>query len=201
MLDIHDMISGSWVSGTHMANRMQGSDFISDFASFLVSVHKLKPEQLVPTRYDLSRMYPIVNKLRKHPPPNNEMFCAKAIEEFDKISFAETTFIHGDLWFKNVIVEDEKFQGLIDWDKACMGDPHWEFRMIRRWIGWDGLEQLIFFYNCSTGHQLSTDVIRTLDKIALCNSYNERVRKPNPDKPVSLIQGYIQHWPESWWQK
>ena len=78
-----------------MASRMQGSEFISDFASFLVSVHKLKPEQLVPTRYDLSRMYPIVNKLRKHPPPNNERFCAKAIEEFAKISL----YILGAIFF------------------------------------------------------------------------------------------------------
>ena len=53
MLDIHDMINGSWISGTHMANRMQGSDFISDFASFLVSVHKLKPENLLPIHYDV----------------------------------------------------------------------------------------------------------------------------------------------------
>ena len=138
--------------------------------------------------------------LRKNPPPNNEKFCEKAIKEFDSITFSETTFIHGDLHFKNVIVKDGKLQGFIDWDKACMGDPHWELRMLRRWLGWDGIEKLIFFYNCSLGTELCSNPIKVLDKIALCNSYNERIRKPNPDKPISVIQGYIQHWPESWWQ-
>jgi thiamine kinase-like enzyme len=199
--DILDMINGRWISGEHMAKRMQGSEFISDLASFLAAVHRIKPKQLTGVDYGASRMYPIVDKLRKYPPPNNEKFCEDSIKQFDAIDFSETTFIHGDLWYKNVIVKDEKFQGLIDWDKACMADPHWELRMLRRWIGWDGMEKLIFFYNCSIGTELRSDTIRVLDKIALCNSYNERIRKPNPDKPVSLIQGYIQHWPESWWQK
>jgi len=201
MLDVLTTIHGAWIDGKHMSKRVQDSEFISDLASFLISIHKLKPEQLIGIDYGISRMNPIVDKLRKNPPPNNEKFCEKTIKEFDAITFDETTFIHGDLWYKNIIMKDEKFQGLIDWDKACMGDPHWELRMLRRWIGWDGMEKLIFLYNCSIGTELSTDVVRILDKIALCNSYNERIRKPNPDKPVSVIQDYIQHWPESWWPK
>ena len=205
MMDILDMISGGWIDGQHMEKRNESQEFISDISDILVQIHKLGLKYIVFAfpHINESIMHGTVDRLRKHPPPNNEKFCEDAIKEFDGIkdTLSANTFIHGDLWYKNIIVKDKVVQGFIDWDKKCIGDPHWELRMIRRWIGWDGLKLLIFHYNCSTGSKLSIDIIRTLDKIALCNSYNERIRKPNPDKPVSVIQGYIQHWPESWWQK
>ena len=205
MMDIFDMINGVWIDGQHMEKRNESQEFISDISDILVKIHTLSLKYIVYSfpHINESLMHETVDRLRKHPPPNNEKFCEDAIKEFDEIkdTLSEDTFIHGDLWYKNVIVKDDKVQGLIDWDKKCVGNPHWELRMIRRWIGWAGLKRLIFLYNCSTGNQLNFDKIKTLDKIALCHSYNLRLRKPNPDKPVSVIQGYIQHWPESWWQK
>ena len=207
MVPVIDMINGCWLKGSPMSKREQSEEFINDLANLLIEVHAIKPENLIPHQYGSAlSMIAVVDKLEKTmdwcgiKPVH---FCRQSVNEFREIqhNFTNTTFIHGDLWYKNVIVDKGILQGLIDWDKAQFGDPHWEFKMIRRWIGWDGLERLIFKYNASTGANLKTDYIRVLDKIALCHSYNLRVRKPNRDKPVSVIQGYIQHWPESWGQK
>ena len=75
-----------------------------------------------------------------------------------------------------------------------MGDPHWEFRMIRRFIGWDGLDKLLFRYNDASGRMLKLSHIKSLDKLALCHQFNFRVKRN--DSKQHLFLKYIKKWPE-----
>jgi len=79
--------------------------------------------------------------------------------------------------------------GLIDWEHTDVGDPHWDFRMIRRWLGWDGLEELLFHYNANTGLKCRREYIEVLDKISLCNSRQIR------SFTDPLFNEYIKVWP------
>ena len=130
MVPVLDMISGDWIDGQHMVKRNESQEFVSDLSSLLVQIHELELKYIVFAFPNIneSLMHETVDKLRKHPPSDNERFCEEAIKEFDEIkdTLSENTLIHGDLWYKNVIVKDKKLQGLVDWDKKCIGDPHWE---------------------------------------------------------------------------
>ena len=205
MVPVLDMISGVWLDGQHMKKREESYEFISDLSSLLVQIHELGLKYIVFAfpHINESLMHNVVDQLRKYPPKSHENFCETAITEFDTIekNLSNNTFIHGDLHYGNIIIKDSKLEGFCDWDNKSVGDPHWELRMIRRWIGWDGLEKLISYYNSSTGENLNLDYIKILDKIALCNSYNLRLKIPRRDKPLSIIQEYIQCWPECWWQR
>ena len=119
--------------------------------------------------------------------------------------------LHGDLYGNNIIVDsDGNLRGLIDWEDMCIGDPHWEFRKIRGYIGWHGLEELLSFYNGNC----NLEYIKVLDKIALCHSLQLRQNlmsrfdslKPDwrlvhpvhgsPDT-ASDYEDYIRNWPEN----
>ena len=120
------------------------------------------------------------------------MIDGKAIAEYYEIqpNLQHTAYLHGDIHGENVIVDDKgNLEGLIDWEHAAVGDPHWDFRMIRRWIGWDGLEQLLFYYNATTGLQCKLKYIKVLDKISLCNS--RQIQTP----PIPMFNEYIRVWP------
>ena len=68
--------------------------------------------------------------------------------------------------------------------------PHWDFRMIRRWIGWDGLDILLFYYNASTGFECKREYVEILDKVSLCNS--REIRSFDNE----LFNNYINGWPD-----
>ena len=202
-------------------------NFIMDLSKLLAELHQLPYDDLLPD----TSMFRIVDKLEMGLKEDNwkycrekaftfsgrysstkafaysdefRIFCETSIKDFRKIqdNFTGQKYLHGDLWYQNIIVTERgRLNGIIDWKNAQSGDPHWDMRMLRRWIGWKGLNKLIIYYNASTGEKLNIDHIRVLDKIALCHSYVLRSKKGNPDKPASVIQDYIQHWPESLWQK
>ena len=60
--------------------------------------------------------------------------------------------------------------------------------MIRRWIGWEGLDKLLFLYNCSVDWYCNQTYIEILDRISICHSI--RIRKERGllrhDKPDAL---------------
>ena len=60
--------------------------------------------------------------------------------------------------------------------------------MIRRWIGWDGLNELLFHYNSKVNWKCSGTYISILDRISICHSI--RIRKDRGllrhDKPNAI---------------
>ena len=137
-----------WIEGETMPKMHRHEGFLRDLAIELSVLHSNK-------EHDDLKMYPIPmigsnlerdNRLWLDRDP----FVEDALADFKGIrkKLNNRCVLHGDLWNKNVIVNEEgRLTGLIDWEHSCVYDPHWEFRMIRRFIGWDGLETLIYYYN------------------------------------------------------
>ena len=127
---------------------------------------------------------------------DSNSFVESAIDEFQEIwkKLNNRCVLHGDLWNENIIVNEEgRLAGLIDWEHSCVYDPHWEFRMIRRFIGWDGLEMLLYYYNRKSIFTLEFNIIKTLDKFWMCHQYIHRLKKS--DSNAALFLEYIEKWP------
>ena len=179
---IPEMMSGQWLEGEVLTRDNYNDKFIGQLADLMVDIHVI-----VTQSPRIPKMQGIVDSLEQW-----DNFTKQAVEEYYGIrsELKHTAYLHGDIWAENVIVNDGNLVGLIDWEHADVGDPHWDFRMIRRWLGWDGLEELLFLYNASTGLQCKREYIEVLDKISLCNSRQIRTW------PSSyLFNQYIQDWP------
>ena len=178
---IPEMMSGQWLEGEVLTRDNYNDKFIGQLADLMASVHGI-----VTKSPRIPKMQGIVDSLEHW-----DNFTKQAVEEYYGIrsELKHTAYLHGDIWAENVIVNDGSLIGLIDWEHADVGDPHWDFRMIRRWIGWDGLEELLFYYNASTGLQCKRKYIEVLDKISLCNSRQIR------SFIDPLFNEYIKLWP------
>jgi len=176
------MMSGQWLDGEVLTRDNYNDKFIGQLADLMADIHGI-----VTKSPRIPKMQGIVNGLEQR-----DDFTRQAITEYYGIrsELQHTSYLHGDIWSKNVIVETGNLVGLIDWEHAEVGDPHWDFRMIRRWIGWDGLEELLFYYNANTGLQCKQEYIEVLDKISLCNS--RQIRRFNK----TIFSEYIKMWPE-----
>ena len=181
--DLLDMITGEWIEGEILTRDNYGENFISQLADLMAEIHTTQ----VPN-FKLVNIERLVNGLEC---VDDFVWSCRADWHFSlKYELNKhIVFLHGDLHAGNVIVEDGNLQGLIDWEHCAYGDPHWDFRMIRRWIGWDGLDKLLFLYNASTGHKCKREYIEMLDKISLCNS---RQIRNFEDK---IFYDYINRWP------
>ena len=176
------MMSGQWLEGEVLTRDNYNDKFIGQLVDLMVDIHGI-----VTQSPRIPKMQGIVDGLEQW-----DNFTKQAVEEYYGIrsELKHTAYLHGDIWAENVIVNDGNLVGLIDWEHAEVGDPHWDFRMIRRWIGWDGLEELLFHYNANTGLQCKRKYIEVLDKISLCNSRQIRTW------PSSyLFNQYIKDWP------
>ena len=180
---IPEMMSGQWLEGEVLTRDNYNDKFIGQLADLIVAIHGI-----VTQSPRIPKMQGIVDGLEQW-----DNFTKQAVEEYYGIrsELKHTAYLHGDIWAENVIVDDDgNLVGLIDWEHADVGDPHWDFRMIRRWLGWDGLEELLFLYNANTGLQCKREYIEVLDKISLCNSRQIRTW------PSSyLFNQYIEDWP------
>ena len=177
------MMSGQWLEGEILTRINYNDKFIEQLADLIAEVHGL-----VTKSPRIPKMQDIVDGLE---PCDN--FVKDAISEYYEIrsNLQHTAYLHGDLHGENVIVDGEgNLVGLIDWEHAEIGDPHWDFRLMRRWIGWPGLEKLIFYYNATTGFQCNLKYIKVLDKITLCNS------RQRGTAPIPMFNEYIRVWPD-----
>ena len=183
-----------WIEGETMPKMHRHEGFLMDLATELSILHSSKE------RGDL-KIYPIP-EIGSNLERDNRMwldsnsFVESAIDEFQEIwkKLNNRCFLHGDLWNENIIVNEEgRLAGLIDWEHSCVYDPHWEFRMIRRFIGWDGLEMLLYYYNRKSIFTLEFNIIKTLDKFWMCHQYIHRLKKS--DSNAALFLEYIEKWP------
>lgn len=66
--------------------------------------------------------------------------------------------IHNDYWFENVLAEDDRISGVIDWGNALYGDPFYEIARLSwgaAWPGWwyeDGAMLLHARYGAAPGY-------------------------------------------------
>ena len=183
-----------WIEGETMPKMHRHEGFLMDLATELSILHSSKE------RGDL-KIYPIP-EIGSNLERDNRMwldsnsFVESAIDEFQEIwkKLNNRCVLHGDLWNENIIVNEEgRLAGLIDWEHSCVYDPHWEFRMIRRFIGWDGLEMLLYYYNRKSIFTLEFNIIKTLDKFWMCHQYIHRLKKS--DTNAALFLEYIEKWP------
>ena len=175
-----------WVVGNNMPKWHRNNDFIHDLAKSLVEIHTRESQNEPETN-----MFKIADGLDTTDP-----FVKEAVRHFNIIreDLVKSAVLHGDLWNENIIIkENGRLSGLIDWEHTQIGDPHWDFRMIRRFIGWDGLHYLISLYNEKSQYKLHSGSIYILDKLALCHQYQYRQRKN--DSRTSLFKEYIDRWP------
>jgi thiamine kinase-like enzyme len=179
---IPEMMSGQWLEGKVLTRDNYNDKFIGQLADLMVDIHGI-----VTQSPRIPKMQGIVDGLEQW-----DNFTKQAVTEYYGVrsKLQHTSYLHGDIWSENVIVDDDgNLVGLIDWEHADVGDPHWDFRMIRRWLGWDGLEELLFLYNANTGLQCKREYIEVLDKISLCNSRQIR------SFTDPLFNEYIKLWP------
>ena len=212
MVSLNEMIDGAWIEGEQLTK--PGSKFVEQLADLMSELHTMwgmdeyMENLLYRKEWILNDMHDVVYALegeRRYTSTGLPVddFLEKAILEFHEIKHELNEYvpIHGDLWRQNIRVDESgNLNGIIDWDKKSLGNPHWDFRMIRRWIGWDGIDKLLFLYNCSTGFNCKREYIEILDKISLCHSI--RIRKERGllrhDKPdaIELFEKYKKSWPK-----
>jgi len=180
-----------WIDGKNMPKWHRNDDFLHDLAISLVEVHTREPQNEPETN-----MFKIADGLDTSDP-----FVKEAVRHFNVIRedlACKSAVLHGDLWNENIIIkENGRLSGLIDWEHTQIGDPHWDFRMIRRFIGWDDLHWLITLYNAKAQYKINSATIYILDKLALCHQYQYRLRKN--DSPLwndtALFKEYMERWP------
>ena len=181
MVSLKEMIDGAWIEGEQLET--PGPKFIQQLADLLVELHT--------SSYAInpSKMWDVVDELISWHKKDN--YCEDALYDLYAIKseLRGSVSLHGDLWRQNILVDEEgKLNGQRDWETLSIGDPHWDFRMIRRWVGWDGLNDLLRHYNSQVDWRCSGTYISILDRISICHSI--RIRKERGllrhDKPDAL---------------
>jgi aminoglycoside phosphotransferase (APT) family kinase protein len=207
-----EMMEGKWIKGYAFKREEYSNTFIKDLAFLLNELHQYPHSK----KYKPLEMFKIVQNfefLLSHKDKDIRTFIEDTISEFKEIESELTgkMLLHGDLHKKNIIVDSYgNLQGLIDWKNMCIGDLHWEFRKIRCYIDWNGLEELLSFYNGNC----NLEYIKILDRVSLCHSLQLRQNKmsqdgsPKPNwNPFHPIHGsldtaefyekYIRNWPNN----
>ena len=181
MVSLKEMIDGAWIEGEQLET--PGPKFIEQLANLLVELHTSSYAK------NPSKMWEVVDDLISWHKKDN--YCEDALYDLYAIKSELTgsVSLHGDLWRQNILVDEEgNLNGLRDWEALTVGDPHWDFRMIRRWIGWDGLNDLLRYYNTQVDWRCNGTYVSILDRISVCHSI--RIRKERGllrhDKPDAL---------------
>ena len=189
MVSLDDMIKGEWIDGSQLYN--PGPKFIPQLADLLAELHSLPHGENFATYDNIpeSNMRDVVEDLVNW--KERDTFTEDALYDFYVIrdNLDKRFYLHGDVWRQNILVDEEgNLNGLRDWESLSYGDPHWDFRMIRRWIGWESLDELLFLYNCSVDWECNRTYIEILDRISICNSIKIRQERGllRHDKPDAL---------------
>ena len=182
MVSLKEMIDGAWIEGEMLTE--PGDNFVGQLADLLAELHQSSYAS------SKSNMWDCIQDLVEW--KEKDTFCEDALYDLYAIkSKLSRTYVclHGDLWKQNILVDEEgNLNGLRDWEALSYGDPHWDFRMIRRWIGWDGLNDLLRHYNSQVNWRCNGTYVSILDRISVCHSI--RIRKERGllrhDKPDAL---------------
>lgn len=110
-----------WVAGSNAARRPPLSSEALRFGRFLRALHIPPPDGLARNPFRSMRLKERDDEPRVRAVSSSawELWQAAAAEAVD----VPTTWIHGDLHPKNVIVADDLLASIIDWGDTCAGDP------------------------------------------------------------------------------
>lgn len=71
--------------------------------------------------------------------PRNRPRALEAIQDLVELETVEPKLVHGDLMGNNMLWEDDRLVGIIDWDHACVADPAYDTASLGLWFGWDSV--------------------------------------------------------------
>ena len=169
MVSLKEMMEGAWIEGDQL--EIPSANFVEQLANLLVELHSSPVSKNIkkfPAERDVADLIAWDDK--------DEFTRQTIYEYFDLEDHWRGCLLHGDLWRQNILVDERgNLNGLRDWEDVCVGDPNWDLRMIRRWLGWERMDILMFYYNCSMDFNLDKKAIMVYDKISLCHSI--RIRK------------------------
>lgn len=69
--------------------------------------------------------------------PRNRDRALQAIRDLVTLEPVAPTLVHGDLMGNNMLWQDNRLVGVIDWDHACMADASYDTAALGLWFGWD----------------------------------------------------------------
>ena len=167
MVTLDQMIKGQHVPGEQLAHTygkggpiMPSRKFNEQLGNLLGELHstKLRVKGIRP-----HQMHSVIKSLM--PMATKDEYIEDALFDLAELKGPlgeERCIIHGDLWRQNIFVDEQgNLTGLIDWEAKSKCNPHWEFRMVHRWIGWNGLEELLTHYHKHVPWKIDIDVVET----------------------------------------
>lgn len=139
-------IETNHISGTHLGNILESQNSIND----IIIVQKIMTQlgitlKLIhkPIKYDIDKYtHKLVSKI------SEKIQKSKMILTFEKINpdlllsklenilkndFKNSnciTLIHGDFWQNNVIIDNDKLAGIVDWEFSGIGNPYEDFAIL-----------------------------------------------------------------------
>ena len=192
MVTLDQMIKGQHVPGEQLAHTygkggpiMPSRKFNEQLGNLLGELHstKLRVKGIRP-----HQMHSVIKSLM--PMATKDEYIEDALFDLAELKGPlgeERCIIHGDLWRQNIFVDEQgNLTGLIDWEAKSKCNPHWEFRMVHRWIGWNGLEELLTHYHKHVPWKIDIDVVEVLNRVSIANSIRIReerglLRHDEPD--------------------
>lgn len=107
----------------------------ADVAAFLRALHGIRDREVPAARDDLEALrdatWPVLRReLAGAELRAVEAWWARLLDD-ERLRSYEPRLRHGDLWYENLLVEDGRLVGVVDWEAAALGDPAEDFAALR----------------------------------------------------------------------
>lgn len=109
----------------------------------------------------------------------------------------DCTFLHGDLGSHNLVVDDAgRIGGLFDFEEACFGDRHHDFRWLPS-FGEDFMARAFAAYQEQTGAIVDVDRVRHLHALVALAQLGWGLRAPDEHHRTGRTVAQTRRWAES----
>ncbi len=112
------------------------------------------------------------------------------------VTRADRVFLHGDLGSHNLVVDDDgRIRGLFDFEEACFGDRHHEFRWLPS-FGEDFMARAFAAYREQTGAIVNVERVRRLHALVAMAQLGWGLRAPNEHHRTGRTVAQTRSWAE-----